>query len=137
MRLLLVDDDPGLRTLVRATFDEVDFEIVEAASAAEARAAVAERIPDVIVLDVRMPGESGMELCRELKQHPRTASARVILLSGSHELASREADRPGDPRAWRKQAHHRERSHRLPAAALAYQADGLAGGDREPDVVDN
>jgi ribonuclease P protein subunit RPR2 len=88
---LLVDDDPGLRTLVRATFDEVDVEIVEAASAEEARAAIAERRPDVIVLDVRMPGESGIELCRELKSGESAAEARVVLLSGSHELAQREA----------------------------------------------
>jgi ribonuclease P protein subunit RPR2 len=88
---LLVDDDPGLRTLVRATFDEVDVEIVEAASAEEARAAIAECTPDVIVLDVRMPGESGIELCRELKSGAHAADARVVLLSGSHELAQREA----------------------------------------------
>ena len=60
MRLLLVDDDEGLRTLVRSTLDEIDFDVAEAGSAADARAAVAERVPDVIVLDVWMPGESGI-----------------------------------------------------------------------------
>jgi response regulator RpfG family c-di-GMP phosphodiesterase len=95
VRLLLVDDDPGLRTLVRATFDEGDVEIVEAASAEEARAAIARQPPDVVVLDVRMPGESGIELCRRLKSDAATADARVVLLSGSHELAQREAAAAG------------------------------------------
>jgi response regulator RpfG family c-di-GMP phosphodiesterase len=95
MRLLLVDDDPGLRTLVRATLDGVDFEIVEAASAAEARDAIASRVPDVIILDVRMPGDSGIDLCRELKSHAETAAARVVLLSGSGELAPRQAAEAG------------------------------------------
>ena len=95
MRLLLVDDDEGLRMLVRSTLDEIDFDVVEAASAAAARAAVAEQLPDVIVLDVRMPGESGIELCRELKSSPTTAGARVVLLSGSLELAPRQAAEAG------------------------------------------
>jgi ribonuclease P protein subunit RPR2 len=95
VRVLLVDDDAGLRMLVRSTLDEIDFEIVEAGSAAEARAAVAERVPDVVVLDVRMPGESGIDLCRELKSSPATAGARIVLLSGSHELASRQVAEAG------------------------------------------
>jgi ribonuclease P protein subunit RPR2 len=91
VRLLLVDDDAGLRALVRSTLDEVDFEIVEAASADEARAAVAKRVPDVVVLDVRMPGDSGLDLCRELKASPETAGVHVVVLSGSVDLGPREA----------------------------------------------
>jgi ribonuclease P protein subunit RPR2 len=92
---LLVDDDPGLRTLVRATFDEDGVEIVEAASAEEARAAISARPPDVIVLDVRMPGESGIDLCRELKADAGTADAAIVLLTGSPEVAPRVAAKAG------------------------------------------
>ena len=95
MRLLLVDDDAGLRTLVRSTLDEVDFDIVEAASADEARAAVGARIPELVVLDVRMPGDSGIDLCRELKAAPATAGAHVVVLSGSADLGPREAAAAG------------------------------------------
>jgi response regulator RpfG family c-di-GMP phosphodiesterase len=86
MRLLLVDDDAGLRALVRATFEDADVVVVEADSADAARAAIADEIPDVIVLDVVMPRESGIELCRDLRRHERTAGIPVVLLSGSLEV---------------------------------------------------
>jgi ribonuclease P protein subunit RPR2 len=83
MKLLLVDDDAGLRALVRTTFELVDVEVEEAESAREALAGIALRRPDVIVLDVQMPGMDGLELCRRIKADPATASIPVILLSGS------------------------------------------------------
>jgi ribonuclease P protein subunit RPR2 len=92
LRLLLVDDDPGLRALVRATFDDVAVEVVEADSAATARAAIADEVPDVIVLDVVMPRESGLDLCRELKAAPATAALPIVLLSGSADLEERRRD---------------------------------------------
>ena len=73
MRLLLVDDDAGLRALIRATFESFDIEVREAAHAAGAREAIADERPDVIVLDVQMPGETGLELARSLKGDPATA----------------------------------------------------------------
>src|SRR5215212_3382759 len=56
MRLLLVDDDPGLRELLRTTFEIFDLELDEADSAAMAARRISARKPDVIVLDVLMPG---------------------------------------------------------------------------------
>src|SRR5690242_9892555 len=91
LRLLLVDDDPGFRALVRATFDDVEIDIVEAASADEARASIRRRMPDVILLDVRMPGESGLDLCRDLKSNPAMDGVRIVLLTGAEEFASRLA----------------------------------------------
>jgi ribonuclease P protein subunit RPR2 len=84
---LLVDDDPGLRALVRATFDDVHVEVEEAGSVEEARQAIARERPTVIVLDVVMPRESGLDFCRELKANPETAGIAVVLLSGSLDLA--------------------------------------------------
>ena len=83
MRLLLVDDDAALRALVRTTFEAVDLAVEEAENAREARRRIAERRPDVIVLDVLMPGESGLDLCRSLKADPATSSIPIVLLSGS------------------------------------------------------
>ena len=83
MRLLLVDDDAGLRALVRTTFEVVDLEVDEAENAREARRRIASHRPDVIVLDVVMPGESGLDLCRSLKADPHTSGIPVVLLSGS------------------------------------------------------
>ena len=83
MRLLLVDDDAGLRALLRTTFELVDVEVEESEDAAAAQAAVARRRPDVIVLDIAMPGMDGIELCRRLKSDRETAGIPVVLLSGT------------------------------------------------------
>ncbi len=83
LRILLVDDDPALRRLLRTTFEVADVDVAEAESAAEARRAIAQQRPSVIVLDVSMPVESGPELCRELKASPETRDLPVILLTGS------------------------------------------------------
>src|SRR3990170_2228319 len=78
MRLLLVDDDSGFRALLRTTFEDIEVEVDEAGSAA-AR-------PDVIVLDVGMPGMDGLAFCRELKQHPETSSIGIVLLTGMEDV---------------------------------------------------
>jgi putative nucleotidyltransferase with HDIG domain len=86
MRLLLVDDDVNFRTLVRTTFDTVDVEVEEAADAAEALERVAADAPDVVVLDVGLPGTDGIELCRRLKSDRATDGVRVVLLTGLEDL---------------------------------------------------
>jgi ribonuclease P protein subunit RPR2 len=83
MRILLVDDDAGLRALLRTTFEAVDVELEEADNAASAAGSLERRIPDVVVLDVRMPGMDGLELCRRIKTDPRTQDVAVVLLTGS------------------------------------------------------
>src|SRR5947208_8340643 len=83
MRILLVDDDPNLRALLRTTFEAVDVELEEADNAASAAAALERSVPDVVVLDVRMPGMDGLELCRRIKADPRTCDVAVALLTGS------------------------------------------------------
>jgi response regulator RpfG family c-di-GMP phosphodiesterase len=83
MHLLLVDDDAGLRALLRATFDAFEVEIDEAENSAHATAFLESKIPDAIVLDVHMPGESGIDLCRRLKSDERTSAIPIVLLTGS------------------------------------------------------
>jgi putative nucleotidyltransferase with HDIG domain len=83
LRLLLVDDDDALRALLRTTFEVVDIDVEEAASAVSALEAIRDRRPDAIVLDVRMPGMSGLELCRRLKTDPDTEGIAIVLLTGS------------------------------------------------------
>ena len=92
MRLLLVDDDAGLRALLRATFETFDIQVEEADGVAAAERSIAAVRPDVVVLDVLMPGESGLELCRRLKAQPETFDIGVVLLSGADEPTTAEAD---------------------------------------------
>ena len=86
MRLLLVDDDAGFRALLRTTFEDVHVEVDEAASAEEAELRIAAAKPDVIVLDVGMPGTDGLAFCRELKADDDTSSIRIVLLTGMEDV---------------------------------------------------
>src|SRR5437867_2008195 len=83
LRILLVDDDPALRQLLTTTFEVADVEVVEAEDADAARRQIRRAAPSVIVLDVNMPGTSGLELCRELKDDPATRDIPIVLLTGS------------------------------------------------------
>jgi response regulator RpfG family c-di-GMP phosphodiesterase len=83
MRLLLVDDDPGLRELLRTTFEIFDLELDEADSAAMAARRISACKPDVIVLDVLMPGIDGLEYTRALRSAPQTRDIPIVLLTGS------------------------------------------------------
>ncbi len=83
LRILLVDDDPGLLVLLRTTFEIIDIEVEEARSVAEAQGSIAANRPDVIVLDVAMPVVDGLFFCRSLKSEPKTRDIPVIVLSGS------------------------------------------------------
>ncbi len=83
MRLLIADDDAALRALLRTTFEVVDVEVEEAATAEAALEAVVRERPDAIVLDFRFPGMSGIELCRRLKADEATTDIAIVLLSGS------------------------------------------------------
>jgi response regulator RpfG family c-di-GMP phosphodiesterase len=92
---LLVDDDAGLRELLRTTFEGFEVDVDEAADAAQASARIAEHRPDVIVLDVMMPGVDGLELCRRLKADPETREIGVVLLTGSEGGTRVAADSAG------------------------------------------
>jgi response regulator RpfG family c-di-GMP phosphodiesterase len=91
--VLVVDDDPHLRALLRASFETAEIEVAEADSAETAAASIAARHPDVIVLDVGMPQVNGLALCRGLKSDAYTREIPICLLTGDavSEASGREA----------------------------------------------
>jgi putative two-component system response regulator len=93
LRILVVDDDEGLRELISTTFEVAHIEVEEAENAKSAAQRIASRRPDVIVLDVGMPGIDGLVFCRGIKADPYTADIPVVLLTGDpiSELSGREA----------------------------------------------
>jgi cyclic di-GMP phosphodiesterase len=95
VRILLVDDEPALRELLRTTFEGADVSVDEASSALEAEARIRRRRPDVILLDLRMPGMSGAELCARLKAEERTKEIPIVLLTGADPEEARRAKRAG------------------------------------------
>ena len=84
--LLVVDDDARLRELLRRYLSDNGFRVTTAADAAEARAALARFAFDLVVLDVMMPGESGLDLTRALR---REGQAPVLLLTARAEPEDR------------------------------------------------
>ena len=95
MRILLVDDDPALRALLRATFEVADVAVVEAENAEVARRQIRAALPDVILLDVNMPGTTGLELCAELKSAPATRDVPIVLLTGADRGTTAAAKKAG------------------------------------------
>ena len=95
LRILLVDDEPALRELLRVTFESADVSVVEAANAAEAESAIATQHPDVIVLDLRLPGEDGAELCARLKASDETHHIPIVMLTGAEPEVARRAQSAG------------------------------------------
>jgi response regulator RpfG family c-di-GMP phosphodiesterase len=82
LRILLVDDEPALRELLRVTFEGAHVSVVEAASSEEALAQLARELPDAIVLDLRLPGMGGIDLCRRLRRDELTFDLPIVVLSG-------------------------------------------------------
>jgi response regulator RpfG family c-di-GMP phosphodiesterase len=82
LRVLVVDDDEKLRVLLSTTFDRPDTTVEEVSDAEQARDAIARRRPDVIVLDVGLPGIDGVTFTRQLKADAATRGIGIVLLTG-------------------------------------------------------
>ncbi|MBU6266653.1 MAG: response regulator [Sphingomonadales bacterium] len=86
IRILLVDDESSLREPLSAYLGRQGFHVDEAANAAEARALLRDTAVDLVLLDVMMPGEDGLSLCRHLVE---TRAIPIILLTARGEPTDR------------------------------------------------
>jgi CheY-like chemotaxis protein len=89
--VLVCDDEPVLRMLVRATLDQGGYTVIEACDGDEALARTLSHRPDLILLDMMMPGRSGSDVLRALRADPLTAETPVIMLTARAQAADREA----------------------------------------------
>lgn len=80
-KLLIVDDDGEIRKLLKVTFGYGKYEVLEAVSGAQALEIAKHVSPDVIILDVMMPGISGIEVCKTIKADPALSKSIVIMLT--------------------------------------------------------
>jgi two-component system, chemotaxis family, response regulator PixH len=79
--VLIVEDTMTEAAIISGTLKAAGFDIMQAISSEDAKVQVSQRKPDLIVLDVVLPGESGFELCRELKDKPETNGIPVVMCS--------------------------------------------------------
>lgn len=85
-RILVVEDEPAIRELVAVNLVHAGFRVDGVDSAEQAREAMAQALPDLIVLDWMLPGESGIDLARALRSDARTREVPVVLLTArAHE----------------------------------------------------
>ena len=87
VRILVVDDEPDILELVRYNLTRNNYEMIGVASGEEAFASVRTSLPDLVVLDLMLPGVDGLEVCRRLKRDTRTSAIPVIMLSAKGEEA--------------------------------------------------
>lgn len=92
--ILMCDDDSSVRSVVRTILEEQDYRVITVASGQEAVARAAQERPDVILLNLMMPGMNGWETLAALKEQPQTKNIPAIILSGLLPDA-RESTPPG------------------------------------------
>jgi CheY-like chemotaxis protein len=86
--LLVVDDDPFIRRLITTTLEDVaDFRLLEAQDGSQALELADRDRPEIVLLDVDIPGVDGIEVCRALRANPRTSEATIVMLTASHSDA--------------------------------------------------
>jgi CheY-like chemotaxis protein len=81
-RVLVVDDNPDLRAVMRDLLSGAGYEVVTAPDGATALAEIKNEPPDLILSDIIMPGVSGYELCRRMKEDPATRLIPFVLMTG-------------------------------------------------------
>ena len=89
--VLIADDESSMRLLVHATIESDDYLVLEAADGAQAWAMIQEQRPSLVLLDVQMPGRSGLDLLRSVRADPSLRGTRVILLTSKAQEGDVEA----------------------------------------------
>ncbi|MBD0293505.1 MAG: response regulator, partial [Jiangellaceae bacterium] len=86
--MLVVEDDPTVSDVVRRYLERAGFVVDKAADGSAALALAAERVPDLVVLDLMLPGMSGFEVCRRMRA---VSDVPVVMLTALGEEADRLA----------------------------------------------
>jgi len=88
-RVLVVDDDPAIRAICREVLESSSYTVREAASGQQARSEVHRFKPDLVILDVMMPGLDGFQTAESLRAEPATSMIPIIFLSAKGETADK------------------------------------------------
>lgn len=92
-KILIVDDEPALRFLIASSLEDEGYNLTEAADGQQALELVQADRPDLIILDVMMPGLTGYEVCTRLKQDPATKDIIVLMLTAKAQEQDRMQSR--------------------------------------------
>ena len=94
-RILVVEDERAIREMVCFNLGRAGYQVLPAGDAREARAAMADQRPDLVLMDWMLPDISGLEFTRQLKRDPETKEIPVIMLTARAEEDDRVAGLDG------------------------------------------
>lgn len=83
--ILIIEDEEDIRELVRYNLERDRFDVLEAESGEEGFETAFKKQPDLILLDLMLPGKDGLEICRELKQNDKTRNIPVVMMTARGE----------------------------------------------------
>ncbi len=90
--ILIVDDETEVLEMLTCVLlgGEESLEVLSAQNGVEALLMIGDRKPDLLILDIMMPGMNGFEVCNKLKASPSTRNIKIVAISGDHERSVRE-----------------------------------------------
>ena len=80
-KILIVDDEPNIIVPLQFLMEQNGYEVVVAATGEEAMESVAAITPDLILLDIMLPGVDGYEVCQNIREHPEWQGIKIIFIS--------------------------------------------------------
>jgi len=80
-RVLIADDEPNIVAALEYLLQQAGYEVLIARNGDEALALLADRIPDLVLLDVMMPRKSGYEICTRIRDQPEWRHIKIVMLS--------------------------------------------------------
>jgi len=83
--ILIIEDEEDIRELVKYNLQRENFDVLEAESGEEGLKLVERVMPDLVLLDLMLPGKDGLEICRMLKRNPRTQNIPVVMMTARGE----------------------------------------------------
>jgi len=96
-KVLVVDDEPSIRKLLSVALGNRGFEVLEAEDGLTGLAAITAHKPDLVVLDVMMPGMTGNEVHDKLRQRPETKELPILFLSAAGTFEEQHREIASDP----------------------------------------
>ena len=90
MRILVIDDDTKLTDLLQLVFESKGFGVTVANSGLQALTSLETELPEAVLLDLMMPGMSGLEVCQQIRANPRTSSVPVVVLTAKSSTESKQ-----------------------------------------------
>jgi len=89
-KILIVEDDKSLRTLMEEVLKKEEFNVLTEEDGMKGLKTAREELPDLILLDLEMPGMKGLEVLKELRNYEKTRNIKVIILTNIADVSSIE-----------------------------------------------